>query len=668
MNRTDPQGDVLLGVDTGGTYTDAVLLDASDQTVIASAKALTTHDDLAIGVSNALRSITDDLVSKHVAFVSISTTLATNAVVEGKGSAILVLLVGFDDAMIGRTGIGAAFPDAVVVNVHGGHDHYGTELSALDLDAVRAALEQHAQDVTAVAVASTFAVRNPAHERTIRDVILVETELPVTISSALSESLDAPRRALTTALNARLLARISDLIGAVEYSTRALGIDAPILIAKGDGSLAAAEAVSRRPIETVLSGPAASIVGAAALSGLDDFILSDVGGTTTDVGQVRSGRPRLVSDGARVGGWRTMVEAIDVRTTGLGGDSSVQTDKSQIILGPSRRVPISLITLDQPEIIAQLRAQLSEPPPRDYAGVFVLSRSGATGASLSATERRLLDRVPDGNAVAMVDVAVGAVERRSLDQLVERGLLQLSGFTPSDAAHVLGLQNNWNADGAQAAAELLAWYTGATGAVFSQRVWSEMVRRSAACLLEVAFGDEISDVLANPVIEAAIAGEPTIGSVGLSLNTGVPIVAVGGPAGVYYSAAATRIGAELALPENFAVANAVGAAAGHIVVRTHAEVHGDGPGQFRVISGEGTTPSSGAAEAIELATQHARAIAQASLAERAAGVVEIDEPRELLDVERIDDPNAADGEGLYRATISLELRAKPLGRAVLGDR
>ena len=255
MNRTDPQGGVLLGVDTGGTYTDAVLLDASDQTVIASAKALTTHDDLAIGVSNALRSITDDLVSKHVAFVSISTTLATNAVVEGKGSAILVLLVGFDDAMIGRTGIGAAFPDAVVVNVHGGHDHYGTELSALDLDAVRAALDQHAQDVTAVAVASTFAVRNPAHERTIRDVILAETELPVTISSALSESLDAPRRALTTALNARLLARISDLIGAVEYSTRALGIDAPILIAKGDGSLAAAEAVSRRPIETVLSGP-----------------------------------------------------------------------------------------------------------------------------------------------------------------------------------------------------------------------------------------------------------------------------------------------------------------------------------------------------------------------------------------------------------------------------
>ena len=200
MNRTDLDEGVLLGIDTGGTYTDAVVLRADDLAVVASAKALTTPDDLAIGVSNALQAITDHLDVDTVRLVSISTTLATNAVVEGQGGAILVILVGFDDAMIERTGIGAAFADAVVVNVAGGHDHFGHERSPLDVDAVQLALEDHAGSVTAVAVASTFAVRNATHEHMVRDLVLKTTDLPVTVSSALSESLDAPRRALTTCL------------------------------------------------------------------------------------------------------------------------------------------------------------------------------------------------------------------------------------------------------------------------------------------------------------------------------------------------------------------------------------------------------------------------------------------------------------------------------------
>lgn len=655
---------VLLGVDTGGTYTDAVLLDAESRAVVASAKALTTRADLAIGVSNALQAIATDLDPERVASVSISTTLATNAVVEGHGSPILVVLVGFDERMLARTGISDAFRDAIVVPVAGGHDHYGSERAALDLEAVETALETHGANVSAVAVASTFAVRNPAHEHAVRDVVLRQTALPVTISSSLSESLDAPRRALTTALNARLLSRISTLVSAVQRSLDELGIDAPMMVAKGDGSLASADSVARRPIETVLSGPAASIVGAAALTGLEDFVLSDVGGTTTDVGQLRAGRPRLVDEGARVGGWRTMVEAIDVRTTGLGGDSAVHTDKTDIALGPERRVPVSLLGVDHATVRSTLNAQRNDPPSRELAAAFVVRvfDEGVDVGPLSAIEQRILDRTDPASPVALVDVAAGAVERRSLGGLVERGIVQVAGFTPSDAAHVLGLQDNWDQETANAAAEVMAWYTGETAEAFCQRVWSEMVRRSAGCVLDVAFDGRLgADALGNPLVDAAASGTGSIESVGIALTMQTPIVGVGGPAGVYYDAVAERCGAELVLPGQFAVANAVGAAAGEVVVRTKAEVHSDGPGLFRVVTPEGTTPIGDGTEAIARATDSARATATQLMADRCAGLDAAGAPVEFVDVERHDAPDAIGDEGLYTAVVHLELRVRPVG-------
>ena len=279
-------------MDTGGTYTDAVAIDAATGEVLASAKAVTTRHDLAVGVSGALTRVVERLDVANIDMVSVSTTLATNAVVEGHGSPILVLLVGFDEAMIGRTGIGGAFGDAHIVAIAGGHDHYGAELAPLDTDAVSAAITEFGSRVRAVAVASTFAVRNPAHEHGVRDLVTAQSELPVTVSSSLSDSLDAPRRALTTALNARLLSRITELIAAVDRSLAELGVTAPVMVAKGDGSLAIAESVAQRPIETILSGPAASIIGAAKLTDLDDFIMTDIGGTTTDVATVSAGRYR----------------------------------------------------------------------------------------------------------------------------------------------------------------------------------------------------------------------------------------------------------------------------------------------------------------------------------------------------------------------------------------
>src|SRR5690606_9164098 len=132
-----------------------------------------------------------------------------------------------------------------------------------------------------------------------------------------------PRRAVTAALNARLTGMIAGLIAGAEAMLAARGIRAPLMLVRGDGSLVAAGFARARPIETILSGPAASLVGAAHLTGLSDAVVSDIGGTTTDIGLLGASRPAVAAEGASVGGYRTMVQAVDMSTHGLGGDSEV---------------------------------------------------------------------------------------------------------------------------------------------------------------------------------------------------------------------------------------------------------------------------------------------------------------------------------------------------------
>ncbi|MBL8905747.1 MAG: hydantoinase/oxoprolinase family protein, partial [Rhizobiales bacterium] len=442
----------LIGVDTGGTYTDAAVIEAAGHRVIASAKALTTKGDLAIGVSEAITmaiaALPHGLAPSDISLVSVSTTLATNAVVEGHGSPVGVILIGFDPPMAERTGIAKAFPGIPIALIAGGHDHNGDERTKLDQVLLAEVIGAFDAKVDAFAVAASFAVRNPAHENLAREIITRKTRKPVTISSELSSALDAPRRALTAALNARLISRISRLIEAVARAMKQLGIACPLMIVKGDGTLALAETVALRPIETVMSGPAASLVGARWLSGLDSFIMSDMGGTTTDLGIVVDGRLQIADEGAEIGGWRTMVKAADVRTVGLGGDSEVHIGMSgAITVGPGRIVPLSLLGSRFSETIDLLGADLADTDGGSLHGKFVLRPFGSAAREeppeLSPREREIMELVGD-RPVPMRKIAVSSGAQRSLAGLRRKGLVQLCGFTPSDAAHALGLQDNWS--------------------------------------------------------------------------------------------------------------------------------------------------------------------------------------------------------------------------------
>ena len=666
MDTGDTTLTYLVGVDTGRTFTDAAIIEARSHRVIATAKAITTKGDLAVGVreaiSAALAKLPQTIAPQRIAMLSVSTTLATNAVVEGHGSAVGVLLIGFDAAMVERTGIGKAFPDLPLAVIGGGHNHNGDALRELDLEALHAAVDSMSPTVDAFAVASTFAVRNAAHEHAARDVIVARTGKPVTLSTELSSSLDAPRRALTAVLNARLIPRISALIDAVQRAMAQLQIQCPLMIVKGDGSLALAESVANRPIETVLSGPAASLVGAQWLSGLQSFILSDMGGTTTDLGVLIDGRPKVKEEGAEVGGWRTMVRAIDVRTIGLGGDSEIAIHPNgRMSVGPQRVVPVSLIAARYPQVIAMLQADMADVDGgSSMHGKFVLlpfsAQSNTTPAGLSPRE---LDTLASVTAAPQPyrKVAHSLPAQRAILSLQRKGLIQVSSFTPSDAGHVLGLQANWSLEGATLAAQLAARLrdmkmpTPERTRKFARDVWAETVRLSGLAILQTAFGTEVPH---NALMDAVCSGAGALGMAQVGIKPSVPVVAVGGPVRVFYEEVQRRLGCEIAFPQNCDVANAIGAATGVVAQTVTVRVVGDGTGTFRMHSSASTRQFSNATEALNAASELAAQLARMAVIDMGAHT-----PQVKVSTAKHWMPNAVSDAGLLEAVVVAEAMGRP---------
>ncbi len=657
----------IIGIDTGGTYTDAVVIARDSQKVLASAKALTTKGDLSVGVEEAMEramaAVADRVTPQAISLVSISTTLATNAVVEGHGSAAAVILIGFDAQMVERTGIAAAFPDMPIIQVAGGHDHNGEAKVALDAAALSDAVAALKGRVKGYAIASSFAVRNNAHEVAAREIVDQLTQAPATLSSELSSSLDAPRRALTAVLNARLISHITHLIAAVKTAMERLALSCPLMIMKGDGSLALADSVAQRPIETILSGPAASLVGAKWLSGLDDFILSDMGGTTTDVGLVLNGKPQIAAQGAEVGGWRTMVKAIDVKTIGLGGDSEVAVvANGRLEIGPQRAVPLSLLASRHPTVIAMLEADLAETDGGSLHGKFVCLPFGRSRAlssdGLKSREAELLAMLGE-QPVPFRKLAVSSAAQRALQALRRKGLLQVSTFTPSDAAHVLNLQSNWARDAAVLGAKLMHRFRTMKMAdsVDVERiaceVWDETVFKSAHIMLHTALGDiKGCEVL----VDAVARGRRTMGQAKVSIVPQVPLVAVGGPVRIYYTEVARRLGCEVVFAPYCDVANAVGAAAALVAVRVVVNVEGDGNGAFRV-HGEGRSQLFGSGKlALAEARRMAKDVAAAKVVAGGGDAprVELSEELSLL-------PESRDEDGLLTAVITAEATGMAAG-------
>ncbi|MCP8895794.1 hydantoinase/oxoprolinase family protein [Shinella daejeonensis] len=658
---------LLLGIDTGGTYTDAVLY-SETAGVVARAKALTTRYDLAVGISGAVEAVLEETQApvSAISLVSLSTTLATNALVEGQGGRAALVMIGFGEDDLTRGGLAEALGNDPVVFLPGGHDVHGDE-RPLDLSALDAALPELAQTVSSFAVAGYFAVRNPAHEEKVRDHIRAVSQLPVTCSHELTSKLGGPRRALTTLLNARLVSMIDRLIGACEDYLARRGIDVPMMVVRGDGALIAAAEARLRPIETILSGPAASLVGARHLTGLDAAVVSDIGGTTTDVAVLDGGRPKLDVEGAVVGGYRTMVEAVAMRTFGLGGDSEVRIDDRGLLakldLGPRRFLPLSLASTQHPgTIVPVLERQLRALHAGRYDGRFAV-RTGVPArlaSGLQPQEQALYDRI-GATPAPLADLLASTLQRVTLDRLVARGLVHICAVTPSDAMHLLGGQGQWDGEAARLGLELAArtkdgaGFPIAEGAeALARRIVDRLTRQSSDAVLSACLdsdGAEGIDPVRSQPVDRALHRRPGIVQFRVGLDRS--LIGLGASAPVYYPAIADMLGAQSVIPADAGVANAVGAVVGRVRAAVTVFVTMPEEGNF-IVNGAGESARlSDEAEAFSVARE--RALAAALAAARANGA---DEPAVSL-VEEIDAPEIRGRRKLVEARFIATASGRP---------
>ncbi|MEE9320307.1 MAG: hydantoinase/oxoprolinase family protein [Granulosicoccus sp.] len=703
-----------LGLDTGGTYTDAVLVDDQQQ-VVRSAKSLTTHGQLIDGLRvAALKVLADD--AQNVNLVSLSTTLATNALVEGRGRRVCLVLIGYQPQQLKRARLGEALAGDPCGFIDGGHTATGEAALPLDQAALRALISETVEFVEAYAVSGLFAVRNPAHELAAQSIISELTGKPVSCGHHLSSGLDAPRRALTALLNARLIPMIGDLLSAARTLLDEQKIEAPLMIVKGDGSLIAAEVAEQFPVETILSGPAASVVGALFLvkqserafgSRLDklktnvsnvsnvdtrNLLVADMGGTTTDIALIRDRQPRLDPGGATVGGWRTMVQAVDVRTFGLGGDSAIRFDriKRGFTIGPARVMPLSLLTDQNPALIAVLQAQLDLPRSTTHSAEFVMAH-GDSRQALTGQQLELWTRIQAG-PIALQDLFAEQTLERALNRLEERGLVLRAGFTPSDASHLSGDQSDWQVEGARLGAELLRRYSVnnrgpefVDAKAFAQHIHNSTVRATALALTETAaVADEraqhykpgvnsssqlqVSGLTASQRIlleqglirqqECETETEPSSQPL-LSLvpKLAAQIVGLGAPACSYYPQVADLLGTRAILPQHAEVANALGAVVGTVRQVQTIVISPAGATRVRVLLPEGPEPfetlEAGATVATKVASRLARERAEAS------GAVSIE-----VRVQRKDNIVEQDGARVFFESV---ITATAVGRPATAD-
>ncbi|MHC1756473.1 MAG: hydantoinase/oxoprolinase N-terminal domain-containing protein [Methanosarcina sp.] len=542
-----------LGIDAGGTYTDAVIVRDSDGVVVESSKALTTYPDPLPGMKNAIDRLDPGYLG-DIKLVSVSTTLSTNTILESTGFPVGLIMVG--DYVIPEK-----LPTDYWVAVSGGHNSDGEELKALDLDSVKEFALKVQDKVSAFAVSSYFSNRNPEHELAVKKAVKELTGHPVVCGHELSQDLGAYERAITAFLNAQLIPITHKFIQSIIREFESRGISANMLMLKCDGSVVGIEEALEKPIETIFSGPAASLVGASHLSRLDTCAVIDVGGTSTDVAMMQSGLPQLSSSGAVVGGWQTRVKAIRMETSATGGDSHVWLKGDRISVGPRRVIPLCRASVIYPEFREKLKhnrvakGYLCENI--QVTKFFV--RTDFRPIELKAGEREIYRHIGK-EPVSFGDLLMALKKRPSpsiLDSLIQKRLIQAIGFTPTDALHVLGEYTEWDVEAARIGAYILGRSLKLNPEAFSAEVKRRVARNIAedliAYLIEGMPRGEIDRVL--------------MGKNFTRFRVEIPVVLLGGPVGAYVEDLRRLINAEFIVPEHADVGNAVGALVGKGIKR-----------------------------------------------------------------------------------------------------
>ena len=577
-----------LGIDAGGTYTDTVIYDFARDRTISKSKALTTKWDFTIGINNALAELNQEKL-REVEMVSLSTTLATNAIVEGEGQKVGMIIMPaygrFDPEDISYE------PKAVI---SGQLEITGKEILPVDEEEVRQIVRQMVtgDKVKAFAVSGYAGAINPDHEMKVKQIIRQETGLFVTCGHELSQILNFQTRAHTAMLNARIIPKLTKLLLDLEEVLAQRNIVAPIVVVKGDGTLMSAAMAKERPVETILSGPAASVAGARHLTGLKDALVVDMGGTTTDTAALVDGAVSICETGSNVSGHKTHVKALEIRTVGLGGDSLIQYDRGEFSLGPRRVAPIAWLGAmysGTNKALDFLRTHLDRyaMSTRDMQ---VLALTGSVDClDLTPLEEKVVTLLK--SRPYSIDELLKRTESLlemslNLDRLEKSFIIQRCGLTLTDLLHVAGRFERWDKEAAERFCRMVSRLSKMDIRQMIEHLFDMGDTRLTLELLKRQLDDEVDpDALHTcPVCQTLVRHLLSDGShpYDVRIDLKRPVVGIGAPIHFFLPRAAKALGTEAVLPENADVANAIGAITSNVVVKRQLRIIPDEEGGFLI--------------------------------------------------------------------------------------
>jgi N-methylhydantoinase A/oxoprolinase/acetone carboxylase beta subunit len=552
----------ILGIDTGGTYTDGVVYDMEKREIVKKTKLLTSYSDLRTCIKECICDLNlDD--KESIKSVSLSTTLATNAIVEDTGCEVGLIIIGRQPE--------GNMPVKNSRTISGGHDVGGNEILPLIMDEIEEAIEFFKDKVGAIAISGYFSVRNPDHEIKVKKLVRQKLNIPVVCAHSLSSSLGYYERTVTAVINAKLVPIIVDLMESIKDVLCEEGINAPLMIVKGDGSLMNVNMAMERPIETILSGPASSIVGSIELSKLKDAVIIDMGGTTSDIAVVRDGIPKINEEGAMIEGWLTRVQAADIKTYGLGGDSRIYLDESgKLVIGPQKSHSFSSVAEDYPYILDELKdcnENILDTCNYKNPEAFMLGRIDET-AALSEKEKLVLEILSEGpHTLLYIDEEMKKEYRfYSLNRLIKTGIIKRISATPTDMLHVSGSFRKWNPYAAQLVVEMMSSKLDMTTDEFIDCVEKRISKNVCKSIINTLLLNEKNSLSLQGNNEGRIILEKMLNTSRKSTfdllpRINCPLVAVGGPARSHLTEIGKVLNTDLVIPDHYEVANAVGSAA-----------------------------------------------------------------------------------------------------------
>ena len=592
-----------IGIDTGGTCTDAVVYDIDNKQVLARAKSQTTHEKLEIGIAESLKKLPRNMI-EAASYISLSTTLATNACVENKGGRVCLIFIGVDEKTVYESYEKYGFDGTDFMRFINADAYHDIEPDWNELDKM---LPEIFENYDSIAISQMQArENNGAYEKKARKRILEQRDITVVCAYEMFRDFNAIKRGAGALLNARLIPVIENFFRAVKNVLKDENIDIPFVIMRSDGSLVSEEYSRLYPIETLLCGPTASVKGGLELMQADDSVVIDMGGTTSDIALIKNSEPVINSSGVKVGNWQTFVRGIDIDTFALGGDSHVRHLNKDIYLNSRRVLPISALAKNHPYIVEELESLCMDmygSAIDKYEHFLLMKDISDVRQHYNEQELKVCDTLSDGPlSVRKLAEAIGTDPYMlRLDRLEDEGVILRSGLTPTDAMVLKGdradLRENLTDEeykstpyfkAAKLAVSYISKCTGLDEKEIPERIYYLVKEKLYVNLVRIlkndsrkapaldnegnvldafareAFLREMADIYKDKPFGGILSKDNKSGFYGCEFKTGASLMGVGAPVHVFLPDVAKALHTDYVLSEYSGVSNALGAMLGDV--------------------------------------------------------------------------------------------------------